>query len=76
VPGNARARSFDSVADQYAAVRPGYPDSMYRFITGAACLCSQSKLSRLDAGPQKHRCHLRNKDSRWFVSSPGGALLR
>jgi len=53
VPGNARARSFDSVADQYAAVRPGYPDSMYRFITGAACLCSQSTIVEVGCGTAK-----------------------
>lgn len=48
---NARGEVFDSIADQYADVRPGYPEAMYDYVLCAARLGPESTILEIGCGP-------------------------
>ncbi len=46
----SRARSFDSVAQLYSDVRPGYPEEVYDFIAARKRFGSESRILEIGAG--------------------------
>jgi len=47
------ADSFDAVADEYDAIRPGYPEELFDFIVEASQLDSESPIVEVGCGTGK-----------------------
>ena len=46
----ATSESFDLVADEYAAIRPGYPDDLFDFLVRTACIGLRSRIIEVGSG--------------------------
>lgn len=71
---NATGDSFNSVADQYAEVRPGYPEGLYDYIVREAGLGRHSTILEIGCGPANATLPFARRGFGMVCIEPGGRL--
>jgi len=70
----ARSESFDAVADEYAAVRPGYPDELFEFVVRTAGIGPQSTIVEVGCGTGQATLGLAKRGFKLLCIEPGAEL--